>query len=110
MKKILVACRGYYPDVAGGGEISTKLLTEQLSSLGYEVEVLAVSDADYKDLIRYIQNKHITVDPKQLAQSKPVILNDLKVLLYKYYLGDTGYYKALNVNDKMVKQALLSLQ
>jgi len=69
-----------------------------------------ISDADYKDLIRYIHNKGVVVEARQLAQSKPVILNDLKVLLYKYYLGESGYYKALNVNDKMVKQALVSLQ
>ena len=80
------------------------------TSLEHDINHFNISDTDYKDLIRYIHNKHIEVDPKQLAQSKPVILNDLKVLLYKYYLGDTGYYKALNVNDKMVKQALLSLQ
>ncbi|TDO19514.1 S41 family peptidase [Pedobacter duraquae] len=80
------------------------------TSLEHDINHFNISDTDYKDLIRYIQNKHVEVDPKQLAQSKPVILNDLKVLLYKYYLGDTGYYKALNVNDKMVKQALLSLQ
>jgi glycosyltransferase involved in cell wall biosynthesis len=49
MKKILVACRGYFPDIAGGGEISTKLLTEQLSALGYEVQVLAVSNKDDRD-------------------------------------------------------------
>ncbi|HCD7845903.1 TPA: glycosyl transferase family 1, partial [Klebsiella michiganensis] len=44
MKKVLIACRAYYPDVAGGGEISTRLLAEKLSDAGYEVEVLAISD------------------------------------------------------------------
>lgn len=69
-----------------------------------------VSDADYKDLLKYIQNRNVVVDQKQLAVAKPVILNDLKVLLCKYYLGDAGYYKALNLSDAMVKQALTSLQ
>ncbi|MFB5950834.1 glycosyltransferase [Klebsiella pasteurii] len=44
MKRVLIACRAYYPDVAGGGEISTRLLAEKLSDAGYEVEVLAISD------------------------------------------------------------------
>ncbi|HEJ8283801.1 TPA: glycosyltransferase [Klebsiella oxytoca] len=44
MKKVLIACRAYYPDVAGGGEISTRLLAEKLSDAGYEVQVLAISD------------------------------------------------------------------
>jgi carboxyl-terminal processing protease len=38
------------------------------------------------------------------------VYNDLKALLYRYHLGDTGYYRALNLNDNMVKQALSSLQ
>jgi len=69
-----------------------------------------VSDADYKDLLKYIQNRNVVVDQKQLALAKPVILNDMKVLLCKYHLGDAGYYKALNLSDAMVKQALTSLQ
>ena len=39
-----------------------------------------------------------------------VIYNDLKVMLYKYHLGDLGFYKAHNLNDNMVKQALQSIQ
>ena len=54
MKKILIACRGYFPDIAGGGEISTQLLTEHLSNLGYEVEVLAVSNIDDNDHVNNI--------------------------------------------------------
>lgn len=44
MKKILIACRAYYPDIAGGGEISTKTLSETLVRLGFEVTVLTISD------------------------------------------------------------------
>ncbi|NGX87665.1 glycosyltransferase family 4 protein [Rahnella sp. Lac-M11] len=80
MKKILVACRGYYPDIAGGGEISTKLLTEQLSSLGYEVEVLAVSDADYKDQVNSIDvnrvkysNLYWSMKNKEVSRVKKLI-------------------------------------
>jgi len=69
-----------------------------------------VSDADYRDLVKYIQNRNVVVDQKQLASAKPLILNDMKVLLCKYHLGDAGYYKALNLSDAMVKQALNSLQ
>jgi len=69
-----------------------------------------VSDADYKDLLKYIQNRNVVVDQKQLASAKPLILNDMKVLLCKYHLGDAGYYKALNLSDAMVKQAITSLQ
>jgi len=70
----------------------------------------AISETDFKDLIRYAQNEDIFVEPRQLAASKQIILNDLKVLLCKYYLGEAGYYKALNLSDPVVKQALTSLQ
>nr|WP_068887996.1 S41 family peptidase [Pedobacter panaciterrae] len=69
-----------------------------------------VSETDYRDLLKYIQNRNVVVDQKQLASAKPLILNDMKVLLCKYHLGDAGYYKALNLSDTMVKQALTSLQ
>jgi carboxyl-terminal processing protease len=80
------------------------------STLDQNLQTFSISDADYKDLIKYIQNKQIPVDLHQLSLSRPIISNDLKVLLYKFYFGDAGYYKAANLNDKMVKQALVSLQ
>jgi carboxyl-terminal processing protease len=80
---------------------------------GYLEQNLAtftISDADYRDFIRYIQSKDIVIDNRQLNASKAVIYNDIKALLYKYHLGDNGYYKALNQNDNVVKQALAGLQ
>lgn len=70
----------------------------------------AINDTDFKDLLKYIQAKSIAIDPKQLAQAKTLIYNDLKVMLCKYHLGDIGYYKAHNLTDNMVKQAVASLQ
>ncbi|MFG1172054.1 glycosyltransferase [Erwiniaceae bacterium CAU 1747] len=49
MKKILIACRAYYPDIAGGGEISTKTLAENLAKKGYDVNVVAISSEAGKD-------------------------------------------------------------
>nr|WP_121270678.1 S41 family peptidase [Pedobacter schmidteae] len=69
-----------------------------------------ISDNDYHDLLRYIQNRGVPIDQKQLIASKQLIYNDVKLLLYKYHLGDAGYYKALNLSDPMVKQAVASLQ
>ena len=69
-----------------------------------------ITDGDYRDFVKYVQSKNIVVDTKQLSSSKPVIYNDVKALLYKCHLGEVGYYKALNQNDNMIKQALSSLQ
>ncbi len=61
-------------------------------------------------MLKYIQARNITIDVKQLIASKPLIYNDLKLMLYKYHLGYAGYYRAHNLTDNVVKQALASLQ
>jgi len=78
--------------------------------LSQNLNTFTVNDADYKDLLKYIQSKNIIIDYKQLISARPIINNDLKMMLYKYHLGDAGYYKAHNLSDNMVKQALVSLQ
>lgn len=74
------------------------------------INTFNITDTDYKDFLRYAQNMDVVLDPRQLAAAKPVICNDIKVLLCRYHLGDAGYYRALNLSDTMVKQALNSLQ
>ena len=69
-----------------------------------------MNDADYKDLLKYIQAKKVVIDYKQLMAARPLIYNDIKVMLYKYHLGDAGYYKAHNLTDNVVKEALAKLQ
>jgi carboxyl-terminal processing protease len=80
------------------------------SSLDQNLQTFSINDRDYKDLIGYVQKRKVGVDLAQLSHSKAMIAGDLKVLLYKFYFGESGYYKAANINDKMVKQALVSLQ
>ena len=69
-----------------------------------------VNETDYRDLIKYIQARNIPVDMRQMTEAKPLIMSDLKVLLCKCHLGAAGYYKALNLSDAAVKQAITSLQ
>lgn len=81
------------------------------SFLEKNLAIFNITSADYKDFVKYLaQNKKILIDPVQLTESRPLIYNDLKALLYRYHLGDSGYYKALNLNDMAVKQALGILQ
>ncbi len=89
-----------------------EVLANRYSSAAIEQDInsFAINENDFRDLVRYIQSKNITVDPKQLAQAKSLLFNDAKVLLCKYHLGDAGYYKALNLSDAVVKQAITSLQ
>jgi len=74
------------------------------------INVFNLNDTDFRDFIGFLQRRNVPIDRFQLYNSKTVILNDLKALLCRYYLGDVGYYKAINQNDNAVKQALASLQ
>jgi carboxyl-terminal processing protease len=80
------------------------------SFLEQNIKNFNISTVDFNDFIRYIQRRSIPIDYKQLTAARPIISNDLRVLLFKYHLGDSGYYKALNQNDAMVKRAMASLQ
>jgi carboxyl-terminal processing protease len=80
------------------------------SFIEQNLSMFNVNETDYKDLIKYIQARNIPIDMKQMIEAKPLILSDLKVLLCKYHLGAGGYYKALNLSDAAVKQAITSLQ
>lgn len=88
------------------------LLAKRYNSmyLDQNISSFTINDNDYKDLLRYIQQRNVVIDQKQLIASKALIFNDIKLLLYKYHLGDAGYYRALNLGDPMVKQAVASLQ
>lgn len=87
------------------------VLTSRYSASFVEqnINLFTLGDSDFKDFIGYIQRKNVTIDRMQLYGSKTVILNDLKALLCRYYLGDVGYYRSVNQTDNAVKQALANL-
>lgn len=112
-------------DTAGFNKFYTNLVTKKVlidfvfenlvdrynaTFIAQNLNTFTISETDYKDLLKYLQAKNIVIDTKQLAVAKPLIYNDLKVMLCKYHLGDIGYYKANNLTDNVVKQALTSLQ
>ncbi len=74
------------------------------------ISTFSIGETDFKDFVSFLQHKNVAIDKLQLNNSKVIILNDLKALLCRYYLGDVGYYRANNLNDNTIKQALNSLQ
>lgn len=112
-------------DTVGYNRLYTKLISKKVLfdfvydvlanryTAGYlesHLTTFSISDTDYKDLLKYIHNRNIELDPKQLAAARPIIYNDIKSLLCKYHLGDSGYYRAMNLSDPVVKQAINTLQ
>ncbi len=53
--KILIVAAGYPPDIRGGGEFSTKFLSEALVAAGAEVCVLAASSADASEVANGVE-------------------------------------------------------
>ncbi|MET4082330.1 carboxyl-terminal processing protease [Pedobacter sp. UYP30] len=80
------------------------------TAIEQNLNTFKLSENDFKDFTNFLQKKNILVNFQQLNAAKPVILNNLKAILYRFYFGDVGYYKAVNPNDAMVKEALSSLQ
>jgi carboxyl-terminal processing protease len=78
--------------------------------LEQNMENFNVSASDFMLFLKYLERRKVTIKQQELDVAKPAIYHDLRVLLYKYHLGDMGYYRALNQHDTMVKQALQSLQ
>ena len=87
------------------------ILAERYTSdyLSKTLSVFTISDKDYVDFLKYAESKKVALDTKQLIAAKPLIYRNLKQMLYKYYLGDNGYYRSHNLNDAMIKQALAYL-
>jgi len=103
-----------------GNLVSKKILSDYVfnvlsnryssSYIEQNINTFNINETDFKDFIGFIQRKNVAIDRFQLYSSKNVILNDLKALLCRYYLGDVGYYRAANQTDAAVKQALANLQ
>ncbi|WP_129716147.1 S41 family peptidase [Pedobacter sp. SYP-B3415] len=74
------------------------------------LDTFSLNDAEFKDFVKYLRRNQIKLDFGQLNNAKALICNDLRALLYRYHLGDAGYYRALNANDAVIKQAMASLQ
>ncbi len=57
--KILVVSSGYPPDVKGGGEHSTKIISEELAARGHEVNVLTLSDHAVSEIINGVHVQRV---------------------------------------------------
>lgn len=84
-------------------ELAERYTTDYLSRT---LTTFNISDKDYVDFLKFVERKKININIKQLIASKKLIYKNLKLMLYKYHLGETGYYKAHNQSDNMIRQAL----
>ncbi|MEO8795994.1 MAG: S41 family peptidase, partial [Daejeonella sp.] len=69
-----------------------------------------LSPADYAEISQIASAQKITSAPKQLELSKKIIETDVKALLARYFLGDEGFFKVLNAEDRVISRSLQVLQ
>jgi carboxyl-terminal processing protease len=111
-------------DTAGYTELYSKLLEKKIfidfvfdtlsdrytpEYLRKTINSFVISDKDYVDFLKLAESKKISIDIKQLIATRPLIYKHLKQMLFKYHLGDLGYYRTYNQSDKMIREAILRL-
>lgn len=64
------------------------------------------SNADYNKFLNYCVTKDVKVNKAQAIQSKPLIVNQIKAMLARYYFGEEGFYNTVSQNDLFIKAAL----
>lgn len=99
---ILVISSGYPPDVKGGGEHSTKIISEGLVKLGHQVNVLTLSDHEVQEEINGV-NVQREFSPnlywnfkKQNSKLKKIIWHALDNFNPRAYSLVKNYIKKLN--------------
>ncbi|HET8830192.1 MAG TPA: S41 family peptidase [Pelobium sp.] len=68
------------------------------------------NNADYNGFLNYCVTKEVKVDKAQAIQSKPLIVNQIKAMLARYYFGEEGFYSTVSQSDLFIKAALNKLK
>lgn len=69
-----------------------------------------LNDADYNSFLNYCTVKKIKVNKAQAIQSKPLIVNQIKSMLARYYFGEEGFYTVYSQTDSFINAALNKLK
>ena len=73
------------------------------------INAFKLDDDRYSQLVSMADKKGIKANVVEVEASKETIKRTVKALLAKYYYGDLGYYRALNINDKAISKSLALL-
>lgn len=68
------------------------------------------TDANYASFLNYCLANKLVVNKVQSQLSKPLIINQIKATLAKYYFGEVGFYSIYTQDDDFVNAALNKLR
>ena len=74
------------------------------------INAFKLDDDRYSKLVSMADQKGIKANLNEVETSKETIKRTIKALLAKYYYGDLGYYRALNIDDKAITKSLALLE
>jgi len=86
--KILFVTKSYYPNIAGGGEISLKLLAEGLAKLGHEVAVIS-NDGNKEEVLNQVNVNRMNTDARGIINKVKEICADFDIIhVYNMFIID----------------------
>ncbi|WP_026896962.1 S41 family peptidase [Daejeonella oryzae] len=106
----------YYYSISAKGILNDFVFQHLLNKKGdlinpeVYMKSFKLSPADYQEISQMALAQKIGPSPRQMELSKKLIETDVKALLARYYLGDEGFYKVLNAEDRIITRSLDVLQ
>jgi carboxyl-terminal processing protease len=79
-------------------------------NLNMFINAFKLDETTFSKLISLADKRGIKASLNEIEISKQSISRTVKALLAKYYYGDLGYYKALNMDDKAIAKSLTVLE
>lgn len=88
------------------GRLTTSLKINKYKNLKDYKDNFQFSTQDYQAFLNYCKRKNVDINLKEAIVSKPLIVNQIKAMLARYYYGEDGFYSVYSLNDDFVTTAL----
>jgi carboxyl-terminal processing protease len=92
------------------GKLTNSIKTGQFKTLANFKNNYQFTDNDYNSFLNYCTAKKVEVDKAQAQISKPLLINQIKALLARYYFGEEGFYAIYSIDDAFINVALDKLK
>jgi carboxyl-terminal processing protease len=92
------------------GRLTNSVKTNQFKTAEDFKDNYQFTDTNYNSFLNYCISKKVEVSKAQAQLSKPLIINQIKAMLARYYFGEEGFYTIYSEDDAFVNEALHELR
>jgi carboxyl-terminal processing protease len=92
------------------GRLTNSVKTNQFKTAEDFKDNYQFTDTNYNSFLNYCISKKVEVSKAQAQLSKPLIINQIKAMLARYYFGEEGFYTIYSEDDAFVNEALHELK